>query len=132
MNRFDCPHCSRSLRFRLLPHVPRDDERFAFSCIHCGAVLEYTKDHLPLTEPFLRTKSRTKGTLIGGIVLFSAIALSVGRTVSLAAVGLLAFALLGAYIFSAKPAYQVIAKQNRTHSTDPAAGHEHGYGQKPQ
>jgi hypothetical protein len=110
MSRFDCPQCNRSLRFRLLPHVPRDDGRFAFSCIHCGAVLEYTEDHLPLAEPFLRTRLRSVGTLIGGLVLFSGIALYAGRAVSTAAVGLLAAVLLGAYLFSKKPVYRVIGK----------------------
>ena len=106
MKRFDCPGCGGSLRFRLLQHVPQSSGQIAFSCIHCQAILTYNES--PLDAALWGTRWRRMLTLIGGMVLFSGIAVVAGRWVSLSAVGAVGLGLAAAHFLSPRPAYKVL------------------------
>lgn len=110
MSRFDCPSCSRSLRWRLLRHVPQGDTTFAFAfaCPHCGTVLTYSGDELPFGRFFWGTRVRSLVTFIGGIALFSGIDRAAGRTTMFAAIAVVAVLLFAGYAFSSRPAYKVL------------------------
>lgn len=111
MNRFDCPNCKRSLRWRLLPYVPQSSGLPAFSCIHCGAVLTYSKHVLPIGGWFWETKVRSVVTVVVGTVLFSGLASAMGKAISLALVALVAVVLFAGYALSSKPAYKLLDEE---------------------
>ena len=117
MKRFNCPNCGRSLFFRLLPHVPRRDGQFAFSCTHCGAVLTYTDAHVPLGTPLWGTKLRSLATFLVGMVLLWGIARLGGRVAALTVLAVAVAIYVAAYLFSPAPAYDVV---NRGHPGDGA------------
>jgi hypothetical protein len=107
MKRFDCPSCGKSLRLRLLPHVPGGaGGELAFSCIHCRAVLTYNKG--PLDALLWGTRLRSLATMLAGWALLSTISLAVGVAGTLAIVAVLAVALFALHAFSARPAYKVV------------------------
>ena len=106
MKRFDCPSCEKSLRFRLLPHVPGGaNGDIAFACVHCRAVLTYNKG--PLDNLLWGTRWRCLGTTFAGWALLSAILLAEGLAATLGIVAALAVALTTAHLLSARPAYKV-------------------------
>jgi hypothetical protein len=111
MSRFDCPSCAKSLRWRLLRHVPQSDGQLAFSCAHCAAVLAYSGDELPLGRLFWGTRVRSLFTFVGGIALFSAIDLAAGHAAALAAIGMVAVLLFAGYSFSPRPAYKLLSER---------------------
>jgi hypothetical protein len=119
MSRFDCPNCTRSLRWRLLPHVPQSDGLLAFSCIHCGAVLRYSEHELPVGGWFWETRVRSVVTILVGAVLFSGIASAMGSAISLALVALVAVVLFAGYSLSSKPAYKLFNEDGSNHSQHP-------------
>lgn len=119
MKRFSCPSCGRSLRFRLLPHVPRRDGKFAFSCSHCGAVLTYSDAHIPLGTSLWDTKLRSLATFLGGIVLVSAIRLAGGRVAALVSLAIVVVIFGAAYMLSPKPAYEVISHEQPADAAKP-------------
>jgi hypothetical protein len=84
----------------------------AFSCIHCRAVLGYSRDHVPCIDPFFRTRLRTVATIIGGMVLQSGISWIIGRPAALGVLAAAVGSLTGAYFFSKKPAYEVLSAQS--------------------
>lgn len=108
MSRFDCPNCAKSLRWRLLPHVPQSNGLLAFSCIHCGAVLRYSEHELPIGGWFLETRVRSVVTFIVGTALFSIVASTMGRAISLGLVALVAVVLFAGYFLSSRPAYELL------------------------
>jgi predicted RNA-binding Zn-ribbon protein involved in translation (DUF1610 family) len=112
MSRFDCPSCGKSLRFRLLRHVPLEGGPLAFSCAHCGAVLKYTENvritHVPFGTPLRRVS-----TFVVGLVLLSFIAEKAGPLWKYAAIAAAAAVLAGAHLFSSKPAYEVVTSNRR-------------------
>jgi hypothetical protein len=108
MKRFDCPACGKSLRFRLLPHVPAaGGEQIAFSCIHCNAVLTYSEAHVPLGRVLWGSRRRSVITFLGGLVLLYALEMLVGRALTMWALGIAVAAFVLAYLFSPAPAYRV-------------------------
>jgi hypothetical protein len=107
------------LGFRLLPHVPRLDRQFAFSCTHCGAVLTYSDAHIPLGTPLWGTKLRSLLTFLGGIVLLSAIHLAGGRVAALAALAIACVILGAAHLLSPNPAYKVVNGEHPGDGTKP-------------
>ncbi len=119
MGRFDCPSCSKSLRWRLLPHVPQSNGLLAFSCIHCGAVLRYSKNELPVGGWFWETRVRSVVTLAVGIALFSVVASAMGRAISLALVASVAVVLFAGYALSSKPAYKLLNEDGANDSERP-------------
>ena len=108
MSRFDCPNCTKSLRWRLLPHAPQSNGLFAFSCIHCGAVLRYSGHELPVGGWFWETRVRSVVTSIVGAALFAVVASAMGSAISLALVALVAVVLFAGYSLSSKPAYRLL------------------------
>jgi predicted RNA-binding Zn-ribbon protein involved in translation (DUF1610 family) len=106
MKRFDCPNCGKSLRWRRLPHVPQRNGLLAFSCIHCGAVLRYSEHQFPVGGWFWKTRVRSVVTFLVGGVLFSAVASTMGRVISLALVAFVAIVLWAGYWLSSKPLYK--------------------------
>ena len=119
MSRFDCPNCKRSLRWRLLPHMPQSNGLFAFSCIHCGAVLRYSEHELPVGGWFWETRVRSVVTFIVGAALFSGVASAMGSAISLALVALVAVVLFAGYSLSSKPAYKLLNEDGSKHSQRP-------------
>lgn len=111
MTRFDCPNCGKSLRFRLLPHVPRRDAKFAFSCTHCGVALTYSDAHVPLGALLWGTKLRCLLTFLGGIALLSGIELAGGRVAALAALAIVIVIFGVAYLLSPRPAYELVNRK---------------------
>jgi hypothetical protein len=91
----------------------------AFSCIHCKAVLGYSKDHVPLTDPFMRTRIRTLATVVVGMMLVSGMSRIAGRLAALGVIAAIAAFLAGAYFFSKKPAYEVISNRPTDANTKP-------------
>jgi hypothetical protein len=106
VNRFHCPACQKSLRFRLLRHVSsgRDGEPM-FSCLHCRAVLGYNKG--PIDALLWGTGFRTLATLVSAWTLLCFIFLELGFRATLGAVAVLAVALVAIHGFSARPAYRL-------------------------
>ena len=107
------------MRFRLLPHVPRRDAQFTFSCVHCGAVLTYSDAHIPLGTILWGTKLRSLFTFLGGIVLLSAIHLAGGRVAALSALATTVVILGAAYLLSPQPAYEVVNREQTGDGTHP-------------
>lgn len=116
MSRFDCPNCTRSLRWRLLPHVPQGNGLLAFSCIHCGVVLRYSEHKLLVGGWFWETRVRSVVTFIVGAALFSGIASTMGSAVSLALVALVALVLFAGYSLSSKPVYTLMNEDGSNRS----------------
>ena len=112
MKRFACPNCGKSLRFRLLPHVPRRGGEFAFACTHCASVLTYDDAHIPLGTALWGTKLRSIFTLLGGMVILSAIELIGGRVAALATIAMFAMIYAAIYFLSSKPAYKALDREN--------------------
>jgi hypothetical protein len=111
MKRFDCPSCGKSLRFRLLPHVPgRHASELTFSCIHCRAVLGYNKG--PVDALLWGTRLRSVLTLLATWTLLSVVSMGVGIRATLGLVAVLAAALIAVHGFSARPAYKLVAPAN--------------------
>ena len=121
MSRFDCPECARSLRWRLLPHVPQGNGLLAFSCIHCGAVLRHSEHELPVGGWFWETRVRSVVTFICGTALFSGIALLMGAAASLALLALVGAVLFAGYSLSSKPAYRLLNEDRSDRSQRPKA-----------
>jgi hypothetical protein len=119
MSRFDCPNCRRSLRWRLLPHVPQSNGLLAFSCIHCGAVLSYSEHELPVGGWFWKTRVRSVVTFIAGAALFSGIASVMGSAISLGLLALVAVILFAGYSVSSKPAYKLLNGDDANRSQHP-------------
>jgi len=123
MKRFHCPACGKSLRFRLLPHVrTAGAEQIAFSCIHCNAVLTYSKAHIPLGSVLWGTRWRSVITFVGGIVLLYAIETAIGRTLTMVLLGIAVAAFGLVYLFSPKPAYEVLSRAGSGSGTVGAPG----------
>lgn len=119
MSRFNCPKCAKSLRWRLLPHVPQSNGPLAFSCIHCGAVLRYSGQELPVGGWFWKTRLRSAVTFIVGAALFSGVASVMGSAISLALVALVAIVLFADYSLSSKPAYKLLSEDGSDRSQRP-------------
>lgn len=116
LKRFDCPSCGRPLSFRLLPHVPRPEGRFAFSCVHCGAVLTYSDAHIPLGSTLWGTRLRALLTFVCGIVVLSAAELAGGRAAALAVLAIAAVILGAAFFLSPRPAYRAVNREDAGHA----------------
>lgn len=119
MSRFDCPHCTRSLRWQLLRHVPQSDGLFAFACIHCGALLRYSENDLPIGGWFWKTRVRAVVTFVVGAALLSVVGAALGRAISLALVALIAVVLFAGYSLSSKPAYELLNEDASNRSQRP-------------
>jgi hypothetical protein len=108
MRKFDCPSCTKSLRWRVLPHVPQSNGQLAFSCVHCGAVLAYVERQSWSARFLLGTKLRRLLTFISGVALLSAVTHFAGRAASLGILAGLAAYVAGTYFLSGQPAYKVL------------------------
>jgi len=113
MSRFDCPSCNRSLRFRILPHVPRNDGQLAFSCVHCGTVLGQAKVHTPLGNLLIGTRLRSLLTYVASFTLLSIIANTFGRTVPIAVLTVAAVIMLAVHLLSPRPAYTTLSPEQQ-------------------
>ncbi len=118
-NRYNCPRCGKSLRFRLLPHVPTRKGFIAFACIHCGAALTYNESRLD--HRLWGTPWRRIATSLASMVLVSALHWAAGRTVALAALVLLVVAFLLPELLSSKPAYRIVDDSSLVTNTNRAA-----------
>lgn len=119
MSRFDCPDCSKSLRWRLLPHVPQGNGAFAFRCIHCGALLRYSEHELPIGAWFWKTRVRAVVTFLLGAVLLSGVASLFGRAVAIGLVALVGIVLLAGHLLSSQPAYRLLSEDANLRSRPP-------------
>jgi hypothetical protein len=113
MHRFDCPKCNKSLRFRVLRHVPRSDGQLAFSCAYCDAILGYSKEHTALGNMLWGTRLRAALTYIALLILLSITAITFGHTVSLAVLAAVVVAMLAARLLSRHPAYRTLGSEGR-------------------
>jgi hypothetical protein len=111
MKRFDCPGCGKSLRFRLLPHVPGAHEgEPTFSCIHCRTVLGYNKG--PVDALLWGNRLRSLVTLLATWTLLYLVSAGVGFRATLGLIAVLAVALIAVHGFSARPAYRLVGGPN--------------------
>ena len=123
MKRFDCPSCGRSLRFRLLPHVPESNRELGFSCLHCGAVLAYNEG--PLGNLFLGTRLRSLFTILGGMALSSGISLAAGKGAAWATLAVLCAVLIAAHFLSPRPAYKILSLGRSSNSGAEPGNQDH-------